>query len=197
MIRRLGDDASHFAPRAKCRAQLTGTLYVPSTILNSLVNFLTSVKAHLRYWNWLSGLLQHWQSPTHKTRVALHAPWRAVEFGKRGTLFRHCALFEPPVILLAHLNTNYALMCLIRNRHSPHRLIESARASVIPRQRWHPQKAACGASRCLKAVDLRDPQVERAAVTANMAARLGRAFGNSERFCMKLRAAHDAWEAPA
>ena len=35
------------------------------------------------------------------------------------------------------------------------------------------------------------------AVTADMAARLGRAFGNSPRFWLNLQAAHDTWEAEA
>ena len=35
------------------------------------------------------------------------------------------------------------------------------------------------------------------AVTADMAARLGRAFGNSARFWMNLQAAHDSWAAEA
>ena len=33
------------------------------------------------------------------------------------------------------------------------------------------------------------------AVTADMAARLGRAFGNSPRFWLNLQAAHDTWQA--
>ena len=35
------------------------------------------------------------------------------------------------------------------------------------------------------------------AVTADMAARLGRAFGNSPRFWLNMQAAHDAWAAEA
>jgi antitoxin HigA-1 len=35
------------------------------------------------------------------------------------------------------------------------------------------------------------------AVTADMAARLGRAFGNSPRFWLNLQAAYDTWEAEA
>ena len=35
------------------------------------------------------------------------------------------------------------------------------------------------------------------AVTADMAARLGKAFGNNPRFWLNLQTAHDAWEAEA
>jgi antitoxin HigA-1 len=35
------------------------------------------------------------------------------------------------------------------------------------------------------------------AVTADMAARLGRAFGNSPRFWLNMQCAHDTWEAEA
>ena len=36
---------------------------------------------------------------------------------------------------------------------------------------------------------------ERRSVTADVAARLGRAFGNSTMFWLNLQAAHDAWQA--